>query len=605
MKRWIVPVVLGAALLVAGLVFRRELVSWFRGPRSTTPAANPHAGHGASPAPAADQPRTDVAGASAPALTATELPAPAMKAIDRALDAAERVRAELAFDRGDALAAPAREAAQALRAAAASTPPGPADVATALREATAAAERLASATDLANARAAYGDLNRQLIAIAAADPRLQEGWHVFTCPMAKGFDQWLQKSPTLENPYMGQAMATCGSSVTWTPAPPAAAAPLSHDGHGHGGDEVSHYTCPMHPSVRQDEPGKCPICGMDLTGVTYDEAEGGVIFVDEARRGELGIRTGKVAKAPMTRSIRAVGRVAYDESRLRDVTLKLGGWITKLYVERTGQPVKQGQVLFTLYSPDLYAAQQEYLVARTAHRDAAGDYLLKAADKKLQLLGLSRAQIDALAARGEPLESIPFHAPASGYVIEKDVVEGAAVEPGQKLFRIAALDRVWVEAELYEADLALVKKGTRAQISLSYLPDRTFAGEVSYVYPYLDPMSRTTRVRLELPNRGLELKPDMFATVTFALDLGSRLQVPIDAVVYTGPRRLVFVDLGGGRVRPAEVTLGARTEEAVEILTGLREGDTIVTSGNFLVAAESRIRSAAKIWTEERAGGAP
>ncbi|MCI0636882.1 MAG: efflux RND transporter periplasmic adaptor subunit, partial [Actinobacteria bacterium] len=349
----------------------------------------------------------------------------------------------------------------------------------------------------------------------------------------------------------------------------------------------------------------CPICAMDLSAVSFDEEESGVIRIDEARRGQVGIRTGKVVRAPMTRTIRAVGRVAYDESRLKDVTLKLGGWITKLHVTDTGQPVKKGQILFTLYSPELYATQQEYLLARASHTEGGrGEYLIKAAEKKLQLWGLSRGQIDAIAARGEPLEDVPFHAPASGYVIEKDVVEGAAVEAGQRLFRIAALDRVWVEAELYEADLGFVSKGQRAVVALSYVPT-TYLGQVAYVYPYLDPASRTGRVRIEVPNKVLELKPDMYATVSFEIDLGPRLQVPVDAVVYTGPRRLVFVDLGEGRLRPAEVTLGVRSDDVVEVTSGLREGDVVVTSGNFLVAAESRIRSAAKIWSEERAGGSP
>ena len=703
MKRWIVPAVLLTAVLVAGIVFRRELAAWFSGERGGATSASVRAEAGDLTIDAAlrpDPPRekgnvlviiaTDAAGKPVdgatvtvthtmpamgsmpemrgtasvsgkgegryearfdlpmagswtlevavdgrsarfqmtvgtpglralggsgggkpaeiqePAVPRTELPAPALDALRRAFDATERVRTELAFDRLDGVAAPAREVALAIRAAAAALPAAGPEVASCLDGGIAAAEQLASALDLATARLAYGELNRLLIALAAADPRLQEGWHVFRCPMAEGFKKWFQRSPTLENPYMGQAMSTCGGSTAWGVAAEDGGAEVSHEGHGHSGDDVSHYTCSMHPSVRQDEPGTCPICSMDLSPVTYDEEESGVIMIDEGRRAQVGIRTGKVVRAPMARSIRAVGRVAYDETRLRDVTLKLGGWITKLHVERTGQPVKKGQLLFTLYSPELYAAQQEYLLAKASHVEGGrGDYLVKAAEKKLQLWGLTKAQIEALVKRGEPMEDMPFYSPASGYVIEKDVVEGAAVEAGQKLFRIAALDHVWVEAELYEADLALVAKGQPATISLSYLPDKAYEGKVSYVYPYLDPSSRTARVRVELDNQGLELKPEMYATVAIAIDLGPRLQVPVDAVVYTGPRRLVFVDLGEGRLKPVEVTLGVRTDEVVEVKSGLEEGDVVVTSGNFLVAAESRIRSAAKIWSEERAGGSP
>lgn len=540
-----------------------------------------------------------------PALPPIELPAQALDALRRAFEATERVRAELAADRPD-VAVPAREAAQAIRAAQAALPKAGVEIADCLAQAITAADRLAVASDLASTRRAFGDLERLLIALATADPRLQQGWRVFSCPMADGFKKWFQRSPTLENPYMGPAMQMCGGSTTWGVAA-ADDAGVSHEGHGHDGKDVSFYTCAMHPSVREKQDGKCPICSMDLSSVTYDEEESGVIFVDQARRGQLGVRTGKVVRAPMTRSIRAIARVAYDESQLADVTLKLGGFISKLHVTQTGQPVKKGQVLFTMYSPELFAAQQEYLLARESHADAGsgrGDYLVRAAEKKLELWGLSRAQLDELARRGKPLEDVPFYAPASGYVIEKNVVDGASVTAGQRLFRIAALDRVWAVADVYEADLALIQKDMRAVVSMSYLPGKTYDGKVSYVYPYLDPASRTGKVRIDLPNKGLELKPDMYASVAFQIELGPRLQIPIDAVVYTGPRRLVFLDIGEGRLRPQEVTLGVRTDDMIEVVRGLRDDQTIVTSGNFLVAAESRIRSSAKFWTEERAGQA-
>jgi len=592
------------ALVATGVLAGPYLVPWFTGESTGrgAPSNMTHAtsGSGGAGSASAAKPAEIVE----PTLAAIELPAPALDAMRTAFGATERVRAELAADRVDGTAAPARETAQALRAVQRALAKPPSELATGLEQAIAAAEQVAGASDLDSARRAFGELNRFLVALAAADPRLQDGWHVFRCPMAEGFRKWLQHSPKLENPYMGQAMISCGSSTSWGAAP-ADTAGISHEGHGHDGKDVSFYTCPMHPSVREKRPGQCPICAMDLAPVSYDEEESGVILVDDARRAQIGVRTGKAARAPMTRSIRAIGRIAYDETKLEDVTLKLGGYISKLHVAQTGQPVKKGQLLFTLYSPELFAAQQEYLLARDNQGEAGtgrGDYLVRAAEKKLELWGLSRGQIDALAKRGSPIEDVPFHSPASGYVIEKNVVEGAAVEAGQRLFRIAALDRVWVEADVYEADLALIEKRMRAVVTLSYLPGKTFEGKVAYVYPYLDPVSRTGKVRVELPNTGLELKPEMYATVAFQIELGPRLQIPIGAVVYTGPRRLVFVDLGDGRLRPQEVTLGVRNEDTVEVLGGLREGQTIVTSGNFLIAAESRIRSSAKFWTEERAG---
>jgi len=587
-RRHAVPLALAIAALVAAGLFHRPLIDWFRGPRHGAPTPV------AAPAPVAPD------AAAPPALPRAELAAPALDTLHRGFAAYERVRAELAGDRLDGVAAPAREASQALHAAQAALTGAPPAIADATGQAAAAADRLAAATDLPSARRAFGELGRLLIAIGAADPRLQDGWRVFECPMAEGFQRWFQRPDALENPYMGPRMSTCGSASTWEPAAAApAAAPANPD-------EIAYYTCAMHPSVHKDGPGICPICAMTLTPVTRGELDSGVIVVDDSRRAQIGLRTAPAVRAPMTRAIRAVGRVAYDESRLEDVTLKLGGWIAKLHVTATGQPVGKGDLLFTLYSPELYAAQQEYLLARgRTAPGAAPDPLVRASEKKLHLWGLGDAQLAAIATRGEPLEEVPFTSPASGYVIEKDIVEGAAVQPGQRLFRIAALDRVWVEADVYEADLALIRAGQRATISLSYLPDRRFDGKVALVLPSLDGASRTGRVRIALPNPGTALRPEMYASVDFQIDLGPRLQVPIGAVVYTGPRRLVFVDIGGGRLRPQEVQLGARNDEQVEIVAGLHDGDQVVTAGNFLIAAESRIRSSSRFWSEERAGGAP
>jgi multidrug efflux pump subunit AcrA (membrane-fusion protein) len=223
----------------------------------------------------------------------------------------------------------------------------------------------------------------------------------------------------------------------------------------------------------------------------------------------------------------------------------------------------------------------------------------RAARKRLNLLGLSDAQIDAIAAKGEPQESTAIASPAAGFVIEKDVVEGASVEAGMRLFRIAALNKVWVEADVYEADLAQVRVGQPAKITLDYLPGQAYDAKVSYVYPYLETGARTGRVRIELANKELELRPGMYASVELASDKGSRVQVPASAIVYTGPRRLVFVDLGDGRFRPQEVHVGTEADGMFEVLAGLQPGDMVATSGVFLIAAEARISTAAKYWDSE------
>jgi Cu(I)/Ag(I) efflux system membrane fusion protein len=359
---------------------------------------------------------------------------------------------------------------------------------------------------------------------------------------------------------------------------------------------IAHYTCPMHPSVRQSGPGQCPICGMDLTPVTKGDLASGIVTVDEVRRQRIGVKIDEVRRAPLTLAVRAVGIVKYDETKLVDVSLKVGGWIRGLKVDTTGQPVKKGDVLFHLYSPELLAAQQEYLVAlRTRNGDTA-DPLVRAARQRLRLWDIPDAQIDALTRRGEATETLAIRAPATGYVIEKGVVEGAAVERGMRLYRIAALDRVWIEAQIYESELPHVKVGQKVDITLPFVPDKKFEGHISYVYPYLQSGTRTGQVRIELPNPGGELKPEMYADVSFELNRGDRLQVPSSAVIYTGPRRLVFVDLGEGRLRPREVKLGQRSGDAFEVLEGLKEGERVVTSGNFLIAAESRLRSATEYW---------
>jgi Cu(I)/Ag(I) efflux system membrane fusion protein len=370
-----------------------------------------------------------------------------------------------------------------------------------------------------------------------------------------------------------------------------------------GAGEIDHYTCSMHPSVKEKGPGKCPICGMDLVPVTKEQQEQGLVIIDESRRQLIGVRTAPVVEAPMRSVFRAVGQVAYDEASLSDVNVKVRGWITKLFVGRTGERVARGQTLFTLYSPELYNAEQDFLLATrgasvgaTPSGPSRVEDLSKAARQRLRLLGMSDAQIDAVAKKGAPDESVAFASPASGFVIEKEVVEGASVDAGMRLFRIAALNKVWVEADVYEADLARVRVGQRADVTLDYLPGRSYEARVAYVYPYLDPKARTGRVRVELANKEFDLRPGMYANVELSTDLGNRLQVAAGAVVYTGPRRLVFVDLGEGRFKPQEVRVGAESSGSYEVLDGLHAGDVVATSGVFLIAAEARISTAAKYW---------
>lgn len=380
----------------------------------------------------------------------------------------------------------------------------------------------------------------------------------------------------------------------------------AHAGHA-GEGEIAHYTCSMHPSVRKEGPGTCPICSMNLVPVTRQEVGTGTIVLDPRRVQEIGVRTARVVRRMTQGEIRAVGRVALDETRLVDVSVKFGGWIEDLVVNETGQWVGRGQTLLTLYSPELYAAQQEYLAALRSQRAAQGtaapdraDYLAGAARQKLALWDLTDGQVRRIAADGQPLRSVPILSPASGYVLAKHVVEGAAVQPGMPLFRIGGLDRVWIEAEVYEADLPRVALGQSAVVTLPHQPGEVLRGRVSLVHPTLDPTTRTARVRVEIQNRrgpgGPRLRPEMYANVLLEVPMGEALLVPASAVLYTGPRALVFLARGEGRFQPREVELGAKRGDAYEVLSGLDEGDEVVSSGNFLIAAESRLKAAMELW---------
>jgi membrane fusion protein, copper/silver efflux system len=327
------------------------------------------------------------------------------------------------------------------------------------------------------------------------------------------------------------------------------------------------------------------------------------VRIDMARRQRVGIRTVEVVQAPMTIHLRAVGRVTLDEGALRDVSPRVRGWVGELFVAAVGDPVERGQTLFTLYSPDLYAAQEEFLQALRSQRAATdssrasrSDALVRAARNRLRLWEIPEADVDRMARREAPEELVPFRAPVSGYVVEKNIVEGSSVEPGQRVLRIAPLDRVWIEAELYEGEIETVSVDQPVTVTLPYRPGERFEGRIAHVYPTLRRDTRTALVRVVLPNPDLALRPDMYAHVELAFDRGTPVVVPASAVLYAGPRRFVFLDLGDGRLRPQEVEVGHREGDLVEILSGVAPGDVVVASGTFLVASESRLRSALDQW---------
>ncbi|MGR9099686.1 MAG: efflux RND transporter periplasmic adaptor subunit [Gammaproteobacteria bacterium] len=319
------------------------------------------------------------------------------------------------------------------------------------------------------------------------------------------------------------------------------------------------------------------------------------IVVDAYRRQLIGVATGVAERRKIVKTIRAAARIALDETRFADISLKFDGWIGRLNADYLGRQVLKGHPLFTVYSPELVSAQDEYLDSVRRGRTLQND--LKAASiRRLTLWGVDQSQIRALEDRGQPSEYFPFLSPVTGTIIEKNVVPGSAFKAGSRLLRLADLSTVWVEARVYESDLPWIKAGMEAQIILEDDPSRAWSGKVDFIEPILDTESRTARVRVELPNPGGSLRPDRYARMNLLADLGERLVVPEQAVLYSGENRVVFLDLGNGRLQAKKIKTGVRNDDFIEVLEGLNDGDAIVVSGNFLIASESKLKAGVKQW---------
>lgn len=370
------------------------------------------------------------------------------------------------------------------------------------------------------------------------------------------------------------------------------------------------YRSTMNPGEVSDKPGKDSM-GMDM--VPFEVEEGGQVtevggrirvHITAQRQQLIGIKTALVASQEIHRLIRVVGRVDYAEPRISYVNLKYDGWVERLDVDSTGRPVRRGEPLFDLYSPDLVAAQEEYLIALKAGKtfgDASS--VLKSARERLRLWDVTDAQIGELEKTGETKKTFTVFAPASGIVVEKNVIRGQKVVSGENLYKIADLSRVWILGEVYEYELPFIKVGQEVAASLSSYPGQVFEGTISYIYPYLEPETRTNRIRIDAANPGRKLKPEMFANLEIRVDYGARLTVPVDAVVDAGGgTRIVFVALGDGYFEPREVRLGVRGDDFYEVLDGVSENEAIVISANFLVDSESSLKAALARMTKAPAG---
>ncbi len=317
----------------------------------------------------------------------------------------------------------------------------------------------------------------------------------------------------------------------------------------------------------------------------------------------IGVRTAAAEYRSLDKQIRTVGKVEPDETKLAYVNTKIAGWVKKLFVDYTGKEVVKGQPLLSIYSPDLVTAQEEYLIAlrsaKRAEQEAAGmpeaeasrKELLESAKRRLQLWDITDEQIADLEKTGKPRTEMTIEAPLSGIVLEKMVLEGAYITPGMNLYKIADLSSVWIMADIYDYEVPLVKTGQTARVTLPYQAGEALRATVNYIYPTLDPVSRTVKVRLTVKNPGLMLKPEMFANVEVNVAPGSRLVIPRDAVLDSGLRQIVYVEKKPGTYEMRQVTLGVRGEQYVEVLKGIRKGERVVTSGNFLIDSESQLRT--------------
>lgn len=346
--------------------------------------------------------------------------------------------------------------------------------------------------------------------------------------------------------------------------------------------------------------------GMNMESIQkegkMEEVAPGTVQISPERQQLIGVKLGTVEMRPLEKVIRTVGRMDYDEKRLVTVSPKVGGWIEDLYVDFTGKFVRRGDPLLTIYSPELVSTQEEYLVAIQAKKNlskspfpeiaSTGESLAESAKRRLKLWDISDSQIKALEETGQAKKTLTLYSPFSGFVLEKAAYKGMNIMPGVALYKLADLSVVWLYGDIYEYELPFIRLGQQASIQLTYLPGETFTGKIIYIYPSLSPETRTARVRFEIQNPQGKLKPEMYANVEIKIRLGEKLAIPDGAIIDTGIRQMAIIDKGNGYFEPREVKVGSKVDNYYEVISGLKAGERVVTSANFLVDSESKLKEA-------------
>ena len=365
------------------------------------------------------------------------------------------------------------------------------------------------------------------------------------------------------------------------------------------------YTCSMHPFIIREKPGLCPVCGMELIKKIQESSTAVAQKVEQvslspAQRVMANVAVTEAATESLNKEINAVGIVQYDQSRQARVTAWVAGRIDKLFVNSVGAMVSKGSPVAELYSPDLVAAQEEYLLALKSRDQLKGstfpsiaqqgEGLVASAKERLRLLGVSEAQIARVEKRGKPEMRLAISSPFSGVVIEKMVQQGQYVAAGELLFNIADLSRVWVELELYENEFSNIRIGQEVEIRSQSSPGSTFTGRIAFLYPFLDPKTRTLKARIEMANPGMKLKPEMFVNASIKIPLQSAIVVPLTALIDTGKRQVVWVEHSPGLFEARQVEVGQRNSEKVQILSGIKQGERVAVSGAYLIDSESQLK---------------